>query len=65
MMEKYVEIGDKKYVRIGDKLVEIERFDENGKPVIKTYSTEVRHEDGRVDITIHVPCLQIAGKQEG
>lgn len=62
MAEKYVTIGDKKYLRIKDKLVEIARFDENGKPVIEATSTEVRHDDGRVDVTVHVPCLQIAGK---
>lgn len=61
-MEKYVQIGDKNYLRIGDKLVEIDRFDENGKPVITATSKEVRHDDGRVDVTIIVPCLQIAGK---
>ena len=57
-----MKIGDKEYVRVGDKLVEIDRFDENGKPVVKATSTEVRHPDGRVDVTVHVPCFQIAGK---
>lgn len=59
-----VTIGDKKYLRVKDKLVEITDFDESGKPVIKATSTEVRHDDGRVDVTIHVPCFQIGAKQE-
>jgi len=61
MAKKYVQIKGKKYMRVGDKLVEIDRFDGNGKPIIKATSTEVKHPDGRVDVTVHVPCLQIAG----
>lgn len=52
----------REYVRIGDKLVEVDRLDANGKPVIKATSEEIRHEDGRIDVTIHVPCLQIASE---
>ena len=44
-------------VRIGDKVVEVE----NG--VIKATAEEIRREDGRVDVIVHVPCLQIAGKE--
>lgn len=62
MDEKCVKIEGKEYVRIGDKLAEVDRFDKNGKPVIKATSTETRHPDGRVDVTIHVPCFQIASK---
>ena len=40
-------------VKIGDKLVEVE----NG--VIKATAEEIRHPDGRIDVIIHVPCLQI------
>ncbi len=46
-------------VRIGDKLVEVE----NG--VIKATSEEIRHPDGRVDVIIHVQCLQIVGNKKG
>ena len=62
MAKKYVQIGDKKYLRVKDKLVEIDRFDESGKPIISARSQEVRHDDGRVDMTIIVPCLQIAAE---
>lgn len=49
-------------VRIGDKLVESEDFtiiDGKVVPVIKATSEEIRHPDGRVDVVVHVPCLQI------
>lgn len=65
IVEKYVQIGDKKYLRVGDKLAEIDHFGADGKPVLKTFSTEVKHADGRVDVTIHVPCLQITAKPIG
>ena len=45
-------------IRIGDKMVEVE----NG--VIKATAEEIRHSDGRVDVIIHVPCLQIIAKNK-
>ncbi len=45
--------------RIGDKLVEIE----NG--VIKATAEEIRHPDGRVDVVVKIPCMQIQAKKEG
>lgn len=56
----YERIGDKNYVRIGDRLVEIDHFDANGKPVIGCWSEETPNENGGMDCTVHVPCLQIA-----
>lgn len=44
--------------RIGDKMVEVE----NG--VIKATAEEICHPDGRVDVVIHVPCLQIQARKE-
>jgi len=64
MAGEYVQIGNKKYIRVRDKLVEIDRFDDNGKPVIKATSTEVRHPDGKVDVTVHVSCLQVMSEVE-
>lgn len=58
MAKKYVEIEGKKYVRIGDKLVEVDHLDADGKPVITCTSKTVRHDDGRIDCTVIVPCLQ-------
>ena len=55
-----IEIDGKKYVKIKDKLVEVDRLDANGKPILKTWSEETKHPDGRVDCTVHVECLQIA-----
>lgn len=45
-------------VRIGDKVVEIE------DGVIKATAEEIRHPDGRIDVIVHVPCLQIRAKNE-
>lgn len=45
-------------IRIGDKLVEA---DASGK--IKGTAEEIRHPDGRVDVIIHVDCLQIQAKK--
>ncbi len=46
-------------VRIGNKLIEVK------KGVIKATSEEIRHPDGRVDVIVSVPCLQIQAKKEG
>jgi len=43
-------------VKIRDKLFEVE----NG--VIKATSESIRHPDGRVDVVVKVPCLQIQSK---
>jgi hypothetical protein len=45
-------------IRIGDKIVEA---DDSG--VIKATAEEIRHPDGRVDIIMRVPCLQIKAKK--
>ncbi|KKM88444.1 hypothetical protein LCGC14_1258620 [marine sediment metagenome] len=45
-------------VRIGDKLVEVQ------DGVIKATAEEIRHPDGRIDVIVHVPCLQITAKNE-
>jgi len=48
-------------IRIKDKIVEVDRF-ENGIPVIKAKAEEIKHPDGRVDVIVKVPCLQIQDK---
>lgn len=45
-------------VQIGDKVVEVE----NG--VIKATAEEIHHENGRIDVVVHVPCLQIVGESQ-
>ncbi len=45
-------------VRIGDKLVEVQ------DGVIKATAEEIRYPDGRIDVVVHVPCLQITAKNE-
>ncbi|MFB0523912.1 MAG: hypothetical protein ACETVZ_00100 [Phycisphaerae bacterium] len=64
MAKEIIEIDRKKYLRIGDKLVEIDRFDANGKLVLKAWSEETKREDGSTDVTVHIPCLQIATKTD-
>ena len=49
-------------IRIGDKLVEVD--ESSGVPTIHATSEEIRHPDGRVDVVVHVPCLQIQAKKE-
>jgi hypothetical protein len=52
-------------LRIGDKMVEVDRFEEIGGkiiPVIKATATQKYYPDGRIDCTIHVPCLKIEKK---
>lgn len=48
-------------IRIGDKLVEAE-VGENGVPVVKCQCKTIKHPDGRQDVVVSVPCLQIASK---
>lgn len=48
-------------LRIKDKIVEVDRI-ENGVPVIKAKAEEIKHPDGRVDVIVKVPCLQIQNK---
>lgn len=45
-------------VQIGDKMVDVE----NG--VIEATVEEIHQPDGRVDVIVHIPCLQITGKNE-
>lgn len=45
-------------VQIGDKMVDVE------DGVIKATVEEIRHPDGRIDVIIHVPCLQIIAKNK-
>lgn len=54
-----------KIMQIGDKLVEVE-MNKNGVPVVKARAEEIRHPDGRVDVNVYVPCLNLKSKsQEG
>jgi len=54
-----IEIKGKKYVKVQDKLVEVDRLDSHGKPVIKAFAEEIPREDGGQDVIVHVPCLQL------
>lgn len=54
-----------KYLKIAeDKAVKVDGMDENGKPVIKTTSEEILHEDGRKDVKIHVPFFTLQGRSQ-
>ena len=63
-MSSIIKIDGKDYVRIGDKLAEIDHFDVDGKPVLKTWSEETPNAAGGMDCTVHVECLQIAAKSQ-
>ena len=64
-MSGIIEHEGKKYLRIGDKAIPIDGFDADGKPVIQAmYSEEIPNDNGGIDCTVHVPCLQIAIKKE-
>lgn len=55
------------HIRIGDKVLEVSGHRIiNGQrvPVIKAEAKEIKHSDGRVDVVVKVPVLQIASKQE-
>lgn len=63
-MENIMEQNGKKYIIIGDKAMEINSFDEAGKPVIKVESEKIVYPDGRQDVIIRVPCLSIQGENK-
>ena len=44
-------------VKIGDKVVEVE------DGVIKATAEEIHRENGRIDVVVKVPCLQIQAKK--
>lgn len=45
-------------IRIGDKILEV-----NENRVIKATSKTIKHDDGRIDVEVHVPCLQLQAVQ--
>lgn len=49
-------------MKIGDKLVEVDTS--SGVPTVKATAETIRHPDGRVDVRIHVPCLQIKAERK-
>lgn len=61
--EELVTVSGKQYLRIGDKLAEVDHFDANGKPVLKTWSESKENAAGGIDCTVHVACLQIAASK--
>lgn len=60
----YWKVGDDVYVKIGNMLSKVDHFDKNQNPVVKPWSEEKRNATGGQDCTVHVECLQIAGKAE-
>jgi len=61
--KQYWKVGDQIYTQIGDKLVRVDHFDENNKPVCKdTWSEETPNAKGGQDCTVHMECLQITAK---
>lgn len=56
----------KKFIEVNGRLLEVSGFREiNGQqvPVVKATSTEKRYPDGRIDCTVHIPCLKLNSKE--
>ncbi|MDD5065234.1 MAG: hypothetical protein PHQ35_10820 [Phycisphaerae bacterium] len=54
-----------KYLKMSEsKALKVARIDENGKPVIEPTSEETLHPDGRKDVKIFVPMVQIQGENK-
>jgi len=58
-MSAIVEHEGKKYLRIKDKLLFIDHFDKDGRPVIGCWSEQTPNAQGGFDCTVHVQALQI------
>lgn len=60
--KQYWKVGDVVYARVKDKLLAIDHFDDNGKPILASecWSEKTPNDAGGMDCTVHVPCLQIA-----
>ena len=62
MGHKLVEKDGIKYLVIGDKAIPFENVDGNGKPILKVTSEIKKYPDGRQDVTVHLPFLQVVGE---
>lgn len=51
-------------IKIGNKVVPISGYGANGVPIIKATSEEIKHPDGRIDVIIKVPCMELNAKKE-
>ena len=55
------------YVKIKDKVLQVSGYRTvNGQrvPIIKAEAKEIKHPNGRIDVVVKVPVMQIASKQE-
>ena len=50
------------YIELGGRKVPVKN--KNGVPTIKCESEEIRHPDGRVDVIVKVPWLNLQSKTE-
>ena len=54
-----------KYLKMsGGKALKVAKMDEKGKPVVETTSEETLYPDGRKDVKIFVPMVQIQGENK-
>ena len=56
-----------KTINIGGKIVQVSGYKQiNGQtvPVIKAEAKEIKHSDGRVDVIVKVPFMELNAKQE-
>lgn len=52
---------EKLYAKVGNRLLEVDRI-ENNVPIIKADAKEIGRGNGRTDVVVKVPYLQIVSK---
>ena len=61
--KQYWEIDGQNYMQVGNRLIRVDRFEEDGTPVCSsTWSEETPNAAGGQDCTVHVECFEIASE---
>ena len=58
MKSGIISAGGKLYLRLGDKAIPFDKFDANGKPIIKVETQRVE-EDGKVNVIVKIPTYLV------
>lgn len=65
--KEYFTDGKKLYLKFGEKLVEVEKTDDTDFPHIVLTEQDcviTKYPDGRQDVLIKIPCLELISKEE-
>jgi len=64
--KRYWEAEGEIYMQVGEKLIKVDHFDTDGKPITSssTWSEETPNANGGQDCTVHMECLQIVAKPQ-